>query len=343
MPEGRPQNNAIPPVGRQPARTVRRRRPTNLPPDEAPRNEVRILRPSEVPRREPLPEYSEPRGRRIVPNDVSLEELGRMEPEAMRTVILPSFKLSAAQLTEAAAKSTGVFSIRSANFEDPADAAERAKANEKLKREMVWSQFVKRNEKFIGKRVHKCTLYPRKEAMKPLPKRLNPDDPIPESVTWDVVMEAPDDSIYQGGLFFIELTFDTAKVNDVPKVKFHTMMFHPSLGKNGDFDMRGLVGEWDASQDIVMIYSYLRSQMRNIRSTIQNMTMAEIEDTAQPNISRLAYENWEMFKRHANTFVKKMASGGIYYDFTAFGNMSGLYTPKYGWARPRSPVIDIVG
>uniref|UniRef100_A0A8R1ISU5 UBC core domain-containing protein n=2 Tax=Caenorhabditis japonica TaxID=281687 RepID=A0A8R1ISU5_CAEJA len=82
---------------------------------------------------------------------------------------------------------------------------------------------------------------------------------------WDVVIEAPAGSIYEGSTFFVEILFNKAKPHFVPAVKFKTLMFHPSLGKNGDYDMRGLAPYWNIKSSMELLYRYLITDMRDLK------------------------------------------------------------------------------
>uniref|UniRef100_A0A8R1DZE7 UBC core domain-containing protein n=2 Tax=Caenorhabditis japonica TaxID=281687 RepID=A0A8R1DZE7_CAEJA len=303
------------------SRLVRGRRPTNLPPDEIIHSEVKILRPSQVPQREPLAEYTEPEARRIIPKGFPIENLDQLLVDSCRNVIIPT-NVSAEDLIKEAMRTDDLVSFRSTNFVEPDD-----KSQDYQLFDDDSNGFIRRNAaEFINETVYGCTSFERSS------------DPT----IWDVVIEAPAGSIYEGSTFFVEILFNKAKPHFVPAVKFKTLMFHPSLGKNGDYDMRGLAPYWNIKSSMELLYRYLITDMRDLKEKMYNKTLEQVEAMAQPNIARLASGDWDKFEAIARELAQKMAGAHVHkHGKSSDAKMNSKFTELQGWARSPSPEIDI--
>ena len=71
---------------------------------------------------------------------------------------------------------------------------------------------------------------------------------------WNVMLSAPEDSIYKGGLFEMTIEFN----NDFPKLKpfvqFKTRMLHCNVSEEGDIDIPSL-NHWKENYSMSMVLS----------------------------------------------------------------------------------------
>ncbi|CAB04202.3 Ubiquitin-conjugating enzyme E2 variant 3 [Caenorhabditis elegans] len=305
--------------------TRRRARPIAIPSDETPRNEVTFLRPSEVPQRKPLPEYREPQPRKTVPKNVPLEDLHNYHREECLNVSIPHF-INTEDLIKESQRVNGLISFRSTNFVDPSVILKEIKKKEeetvtlmdndknsiidivgdginyeKLKKVEkslcqidIITEFMNRSRHLQGKKVNGCIM--RIDETKQL--------------LFHVIIDGPVGSIYEGGTFFADINIQPYQNHSlIPRVCFHTFIFHPNLGKYGNWDMRGI--QWERRSNLEVLYNFIVEGMRNVKYDIERRNLAQLEDMSQPNISRLAKEDWPKFERTAREFVMKMAGGTI--------------------------------
>ena len=85
-------------------------------------------------------------------------------------------------------------------------------------------------------------MYASKKLMKEF-KNLNEDYELPFTVglenendlfKWLVLIEGPEGTIYEGGVFQATMVFPQTYPNNPPKMRFTTPMWHPNIYKNGE-------------------------------------------------------------------------------------------------------------
>lgn len=78
----------------------------------------------------------------------------------------------------------------------------------------------------------------------------------------------------------------------------------------------------------------------------EKKTLAQIENYAQPNLARLAYEDWKKFEDVVRAYTQRLTGQPLSAeceDFTEPADMCMEYTNRNGWRRPNTPEIDVVG
>ncbi|EGT36487.1 CBN-UEV-3 protein [Caenorhabditis brenneri] len=322
------------------SRTVRRRRPTAIAPEDAPidvvrDDEIRILRPSDVPQREPLPEYNPPNSNRtIVPANVPIDRLHEYFTDNVLNVTIPS-NIPSEILIQEAMRVGGPVSFRSTNYVDPeaeqlnrsVEAMEVSEAEQIPQRTPEWlvqNAFIERNTFYFENKFLGCTTMKKKDDVSQV----------------NVAMEAPKDSIYVGGTYFFYIVLTVRNQKIFPEIHFRTLLFNPNLSASGIYDTEGLMRNWSGNSDLGVIYSWLRNEIRNLRADIFRRTPAQLENMSQPNLSKLARENWEKFEEMARDMVNKMAGGTVWKHKTVKANMGNVYDPKRGWAAPEPEEVD---
>ncbi|XP_034341345.1 ubiquitin-conjugating enzyme E2 D2-like [Arvicanthis niloticus] len=78
---------------------------------------------------------------------------------------------------------------------------------------------------------------------------------------WQATIMGPQDSPYQGGVFFLSVRFPINYPFKAPKVSFITRIYHPNISKNGSICLDILNSEWSPvftiSNVLLSIYSLL--------------------------------------------------------------------------------------
>ncbi|ULU09317.1 hypothetical protein L3Y34_014024 [Caenorhabditis briggsae] len=336
-----------PPAPIQPtsSRTARgRRRLTAIPQDpQSPRNEgVKILRPSEVPERAPMPEYKPEKDTKVIlPKHIPMDELYKHYRNDERKVDIPEFMDSEA-LMELAEKSGDVFTFRSRNHVDPEDVWQEIQMNEKegkpkkvddVELEVVRVKetdgdfrkaFVERSKQCFGRIVHGFS------------SNLEIDEKTKQQLVYATLIP-PKGCIFEGGTYFLKIAFYVhPKFNYVlPHVQFRTMMFHPNLSKYGAFDVRQLIDStWNHKSSLSDVYKWIVEQMVDLKRIIATKPQNQLEDMAQPDIAILASENWENFEKIAREMVIKMAGGSAHQSLFHPAKMRKYYSEEYGYMNP---------
>ncbi|DAA23342.1 TPA: ubiquitin-conjugating enzyme E2D 3-like [Bos taurus] len=61
---------------------------------------------------------------------------------------------------------------------------------------------------------------------------------------WQATIMGPNDSPYQGGVFFLTIHFPTDYPFKLPKVAFTTRIYHPNINSNGSICLDILRSQW---------------------------------------------------------------------------------------------------
>ena len=61
---------------------------------------------------------------------------------------------------------------------------------------------------------------------------------------WYAIILGPDDTVWEGGVFKLQLEFTDEYPNKPPTVKFFTKMFHPNIYNDGKICLDILQKEW---------------------------------------------------------------------------------------------------
>lgn len=69
--------------------------------------------------------------------------------------------------------------------------------------------------------------------------------PVEENMFhWQATIMGPQDSPYQGGVFFLSIHFPSSYPFKPPKVSFLTRIYHPNISKNGSICLDILNSKW---------------------------------------------------------------------------------------------------
>lgn len=76
---------------------------------------------------------------------------------------------------------------------------------------------------------------------------------------WTAIMFGPEDTIWEGGTFQLEVTFSEEFPTKPPHVRFLTPMFHPNIYNNGEICLDILQNQWSPIYDIASILTSIQS------------------------------------------------------------------------------------
>eukprot|EP01028_Stygiella_incarcerata_P010240 TRINITY_DN51_c0_g1_i1.p1 TRINITY_DN51_c0_g1~~TRINITY_DN51_c0_g1_i1.p1 ORF type:complete len:154 (-),score=44.32 TRINITY_DN51_c0_g1_i1:168-629(-) len=104
---------------------------------------------------------------------------------------------------------------------------------------------------------------------------------------WKAQINGPENSIWEGGVFKLEMKFSEEYPDEPPKVKFLTKMFHPNIYENGDICVDMLQKGWVATYGVENILVSLQSLLTDPNtSSPANHEAANLYDN-----DRKKYEN----------------------------------------------------
>ena len=70
---------------------------------------------------------------------------------------------------------------------------------------------------------------------------------------WNVEIQGPPDSPYEGGTFALLVTFPRDYPFKPPSVKFETRIFHPNINLTGDVCLDTLSSQWAAGISMAQV------------------------------------------------------------------------------------------
>ena len=77
---------------------------------------------------------------------------------------------------------------------------------------------------------------------------------------WEAMIFGPDDTEWEGGVFFLNVEFKENYPNEPPKVSFkHPKMFHPNIYANGDICLDILQKGWTQAYNVLAIMKSIQS------------------------------------------------------------------------------------
>lgn len=76
---------------------------------------------------------------------------------------------------------------------------------------------------------------------------------------WRAVIFGPEDSIWEGGIFKLDMVFTAEYPMSPPKVKFLTPVFHPNVYSDGQICMDIMKSQWSPVYDVVALLLSIQS------------------------------------------------------------------------------------
>ncbi|BFZ17946.1 hypothetical protein BsWGS_20985 [Bradybaena similaris] len=114
---------------------------------------------------------------------------------------------------------------------------------------------------------------------------------------WQATILGPADSPYQGGVFFLTITFPSDYPFKPPKVAFSTKIYHPNINSNGSICLDILRSQWSPALTISKV----------LLSICSLLTDPNPDDPLVPEIARTFKTNRSEYNRLAKEWTAKYA------------------------------------
>jgi len=114
---------------------------------------------------------------------------------------------------------------------------------------------------------------------------------------WQATILGPSDSPYQGGVFFLTITFPSDYPFKPPKIAFSTKIYHPNINSNGSICLDILRSQWSPALTISKV----------LLSICSLLTDPNPDDPLVPEIARTFKTNREQYNQLAADWTKKYA------------------------------------
>ncbi|XP_053510805.1 ubiquitin-conjugating enzyme E2 D4 isoform X1 [Artibeus jamaicensis] len=114
---------------------------------------------------------------------------------------------------------------------------------------------------------------------------------------WQATITGPNDSPYQGGVFFLNIHFPTDYPFKPPKVAFATKIYHPNISSNGSICLDVLQSLWSPSLTVSKV----------LLSICALLSDPSPDDPLMPEIAHTYKANREKYNRLAREWTQKYA------------------------------------
>ena len=115
---------------------------------------------------------------------------------------------------------------------------------------------------------------------------------------WQATIMGPGDSPYQGGVFFLNITFPMDYPFKPPKVVFQTKIYHPNINSNGGICLDILKDQWSPALTISKVLLSISSLLCDPNP----------DDPLVPEIANLYKSDNKKFNENARNWTKKFAT-----------------------------------
>ncbi|KAF8565793.1 hypothetical protein P879_11018 [Paragonimus westermani] len=124
---------------------------------------------------------------------------------------------------------------------------------------------------------------------------------------WQATIIGPVDSVYEGGVFFLNIGFPTDYPFKPPKVHFTTKIYHPNINSEGTICLDILQKQWSpaltiAKGKVVCIYD-----LSVLLSICSLLTDPNPDDPLCPEIARLYKLDRKKYSETAREWTQKYA------------------------------------
>jgi len=114
---------------------------------------------------------------------------------------------------------------------------------------------------------------------------------------WQATIMGPNDSPYQGGVFFLTIHFPTDYPFKPPKVAFTTRIYHPNINSNGSICLDILRSQWSPALTISKV----------LLSICSLLCDPNPDDPLVPEIARIYKTDSPKYNRLAKEWTQKYA------------------------------------
>ena len=141
-------------------------------------------------------------------------------------------------------------------------------------------------------------------------KELNKAEGCPEGVIgagprgdnlleWQASIEGPDDTPYEGGIFFLDVKFPTDYPFKPPEVTFETTIYHPNVNTSSGAICMDTQDQWSPSSTLAAILTGL----------LQLLAQPNPDDPLQADIASLYKSDIDAYNRQAAKMTEEHACG----------------------------------
>ena len=125
-----------------------------------------------------------------------------------------------------------------------------------------------------------------------------PVDESKDMFTWQATIMGPQDSPYQGGLFFLDIKFPQDYPFMPPKCTFRTKVYHPNINSSGGICLDILKNQWSPALTTSKVLLSITSLLSDPNP----------DDPLVGDIAALYKQNKPQFEANAREWTKKYAS-----------------------------------
>ena len=117
--------------------------------------------------------------------------------------------------------------------------------------------------------------------------------------SWQAMIEGPDDSPYQGGIFFLKINFPKDYPFKAPKINFTTKIYHPNINSNGSICLDILKDQWSPALTLSKVLLSISSLL----------TDPNPDDPLVPEIAIIYKDDKATFESNAAEWTRLYATG----------------------------------
>jgi len=115
---------------------------------------------------------------------------------------------------------------------------------------------------------------------------------------WQATLMGPTDTPYEGGVFFLGISFPADYPFKPPKVHFDTKIFHPNINSSGGICLDILKSEWSPALTIGKV----------LLSICSMLTDPNPDDPLVPHIASMYRDNREEYEHNARFWTARYAA-----------------------------------
>eukprot|EP00003_Mantamonas_plastica_P002243 TRINITY_DN1169_c0_g1_i3.p1 TRINITY_DN1169_c0_g1~~TRINITY_DN1169_c0_g1_i3.p1 ORF type:complete len:184 (+),score=46.47 TRINITY_DN1169_c0_g1_i3:41-592(+) len=115
---------------------------------------------------------------------------------------------------------------------------------------------------------------------------------------WTATIEGPENTPYEGGVFFLDIKFPSNYPFQPPSVTFTTRVYHPNIKEDGGICLPILKDEWAPSMNLVKV----------LEAILSLLCYPEPKESLMPEIADQFTNDPEEFAKTAKEWTEKYAS-----------------------------------
>ncbi|EDO05801.1 Ubiquitin-conjugating enzyme E2 D2 [Babesia bovis T2Bo] len=115
---------------------------------------------------------------------------------------------------------------------------------------------------------------------------------------WQATIMGPHNSLYQNGVYFLNIHFPSDYPFKPPKVAFTTKVYHPNINNNGAICLDILKDQWSPALTISKVLLSISSLL----------TDPNPDDPLVPEIAQLYKQNRKLYESTVRDWVQKYAT-----------------------------------